>query len=68
MKQEILEDEEEVNLDNLGEVVINKVEPKEFPCENCSDSFDSETELKGQFTPGIRLVRYIWDMESDNYY
>ena len=24
--------------------------------------------LKGQFTPGIKSVKYIWDMESNNYY
>ena len=24
--------------------------------------------LKGQFTPGTKSVKYIWDMESNNYY
>ena len=26
------------------------------------------TLLKGQFTPRIKSIRYIWDMESNNYY
>ena len=34
---------------------------------NMSD-INNRARLKGQFTPGTKSVRYIWDMESNNYY
>ena len=27
-----------------------------------------EMYLNGQFTPGTKSVKYIWDMKSNNYY
>ena len=29
---------------------------------------ERESHSKGQFTPGIKLARYIWDLENNNYY